>query len=115
LSSMEIALSTGKPYSRYGSSTHKQLYIYGGLDLSPMELHRNYGMAWGVGGWLLTPFLGKISKERFAELRARVANEITTTFASSYTAHISLQQALDPEMIRAYAGKHTGSKYLITP
>ncbi len=115
LSSMEQALTTGKPYSRYGSTTHKQLYIYGGLDLSPMELHRNYGMAWGVGGWLLTPFLGSIPPERLAELRARVASEITTTFASHYTARISLQEALDPEVIRAYAGKHTGSKYLITP
>jgi NADPH:quinone reductase len=115
LSCMEIALNTDKPYSRYGSITHKQLYIYGGLDLSPMQLHRDYGMAWGVGGWLLTPFLMKSDKARVAELRARVANEITTTFASTYTARISLQQALDPDTIRMYAAKHTGSKYLITP
>jgi NADPH:quinone reductase len=34
--------------SRYGSTVHKQVYIYGSLDKSPTELTRNYGMAWGI-------------------------------------------------------------------
>jgi NADPH:quinone reductase len=115
LSAMESALSEGQPFSRYGSSTHKQLYIYGGLDTSPTELHRSYGMAWGIGGWLLTPFLFSSKPELVASLRARVAREITTTFASHYSHRITLRQALDPQTIRAYAAKATGEKYLITP
>jgi NADPH:quinone reductase len=115
LSAMEAALTEGKPYSRYGSTTHKQLYIYGGLDTSPTVLHRSYGMAWGIGGWLLTPFLMSSPPERVAELRSRVANEITTTFASHYSSRISLHEAIQPDMIRAYAAKATGEKYLITP
>ncbi len=115
LSAMEAALTEGKPYSRYGSTTHKQLYIYGGLDTSPTVLHRSYGMAWGIGGWLLTPFLMSSPPERVAELRSRVANEITTTFASHYSSRISLHEAIQPDTIRAYAAKATGEKYLITP
>ncbi len=116
LACMERATSAGAAYSRYGSSIHKQVYLYGGLDLRPLELRRNsYGMAWGVGGWLLTPFLGKVGGERFAQLRERVANEITTTFASDYSDQISLQQALDPDTIRRYQAKATGEKFLIVP
>jgi NADPH:quinone reductase len=115
LSAMERAASAGQGYSRYGSTTHKQVYLYGGLDTSPTVLTRSFGMAWGIGGWLLTPFLLKTPPTRVAELRARVANEITTTFASAYTAKISLEEALDPETIRAYGAKATGSKYLLVP
>ena len=77
-------------YSRYGSTTHKQVYIYGGLDRGPTVLNRAFGMAWGVGGWLLTPFLLKIGAEAAQRLRERVAAEIKTTFASTYAKHISL-------------------------
>src|SRR5205823_3901326 len=63
LTCMEIALNkTAKEYSRYGSTTHKQVYIYGSLNIAPVELMRNYGMAWGMGGWLLTAFLQKIGR-----------------------------------------------------
>jgi NADPH2:quinone reductase len=83
LACMEAAaLRKGSGYSRYGSTTHKQLYIYGGLDRGPTVLNRAFGMAWGVGGWLLTPFLVKIGAERAQQLRERVAAEIKTTFAS---------------------------------
>jgi NADPH:quinone reductase len=116
LQAMERAVSAGEAYSRYGSSVHKQVYLYGGLDLRPLELNRGaLGMAWGLGGWLLTPFIGRIGMPRFGELRARVAAEITTTFASTYTAEISLTEALDPETIRAYQAKATGEKFLICP
>jgi NADPH2:quinone reductase len=116
LSAMEAALlSSAKEYSRYGSSTHKQVYIYGGLDRSPTELTRNFGMAWSVGGWLLTPFLQKIGFEAGAKLRERVAREIKTTFASSYTKEISLEEALQLDAIAAYGKQATGEKYLINP
>lgn len=115
LASMEAASSAGAAFSRYGSDTHKQVYIYGGLDRSPTVLGRSYGMSWGVGGWLLTPFLGRVGFERMGELRARVAAEITTTFASSYASTISLDEALDPDVARAYSAQATGEKRLIVP
>jgi NADPH:quinone reductase-like Zn-dependent oxidoreductase len=116
LHAMEAAANrTAVAYSRYGSSTHKQVYIYGALDLGPTELDRGYGFAWGVSGFLLTPFLARLGAQGVARLRARVAAELTTTFASRYTATVSLAEALDPAMVRAYARKATGAKYLIDP
>src|ERR1700761_6655203 len=116
LSGMEEAASANAAeYSRYGSSVHKQVYIYGGLDTSPTILTRNYGMAWGIGGWLLTPFLASIDAETFARLRARVAAEIKTTFASSYTREVSLAGMLKPDAFHAYVKRATGEKFLVTP
>ena len=114
LSCMERAANVGS-YSRYGSDTSKQVYIYGGLNRSRTTLDRTYGMAWSLGGWLLTPFLAKAGPERGAELRQRVADEINTTFASSYTATISLSDIIDPEIAGAYAAMATGEKYLVAP
>jgi NADPH2:quinone reductase len=116
LTAMEIAAvqrSTG--YSRYGSTTYKQVYIYGGLDTGPTELNRAFGMSWGLGGFLLTPFLQKIGPAEGQKLRQRVADELKTTFASHYSHQITLAEALDPAVIAAYAKKSTGEKYLITP
>ena len=115
LTAMEAAAVTGAPYSRYGSSVHKQVYVYGGLDRGPTVLTRTFGFAWGVGGWLLTPFLGRIGPEAVARLRQRVADDLTTTFASSYSHAISLSDALDLAVLRAYARQATGEKYLIEP
>lgn len=116
LTSMEIALNkTAKEYSRYGSTTHKQVYIYGSLNTGAVELTRNYGMAWGVGGWLLTPFLQKIGRPDQIRLRERVVNNLKTTFASHYTKVISLQEALELKNIVAYAKRATGEKFLIDP
>lgn len=116
LAAMEISLNS-RPgaYSRYGSSTHKQVYIYGRLSLEPTILTAAYGMAWGVGGFLLTPFLQKIGPTEGQKLRERVAAELKTTFASHYTKTISLREALDLETIKAYNRKSTGEKYLINP
>jgi NADPH:quinone reductase len=102
-------------YSIYGSVKHKQVYLYGNLDTSATVLQRAYGMAWGVGGWLLPNFLAKAGPEVSARLRARVANELKTTFASHYTNEISLSDALDADTVRQYYAKHTGEKYLICP
>jgi NADPH:quinone reductase len=116
LTAMEIALSrTAKEYSRYGSTTHKQVYIYGGLDRGPTEFNRAFGMAWGIGGWLLTAFIQKIGAEAAQKLRERVAAEIKTTFASTYTKEVSLARALRLEEIAVYSQQATGQKYLITP
>lgn len=116
LNCMEIAINkTAKEYSRYGSSVHKQVYVYGGLDIRPIELSRGFGMAWGVGGWLLTPFLQKIGPADIGRLRQRVVNELKTTFASHYTKVVSLQEALDPANIAVYAKRATGEKFLINP
>lgn len=116
LIAMEAALNkTSKEYSRYGSSQHKQVYIYGRLDLSPTIMPAGVGMAWGCGGYLLTPFLQKIGNEGRERLRARVMSELKTTFASNYTQEISLTDALNPDTIRAYNAKATGEKYLINP
>ncbi len=116
LTAMEIAINrTATEYSRYGSSVHKQVYIYGGLDMNPIVLNRTVGFAWGVGGWLLTPFIGRMGPERFLQLRQRVANEITTTFASHYTQALSLADALSAAAIQGYTRQATGEKYLILP
>ncbi|MFN3521177.1 MAG: zinc-binding dehydrogenase [Phenylobacterium sp.] len=116
LACMEAAANKkATEYSRYGSSVHKQVYIYGGLDTRPTELNRAFGMAWGLGGWLLTPFLMKIGPQAAQALRQRVADELKTTFASHYTAEISLAEALKPEVIAAYNRRATGEKYLINP
>jgi NADPH2:quinone reductase len=116
LTAMEIAASrTATEFSRYGSTTHKQVYIYGGLDRSPTELTRGFGMAWGIGGWLLTPFLQKIGFDEAQKLRERVANEVKTTFASSYVKEVSLAEALELGEIAVYGKQATGEKYLINP
>ncbi|OCB09039.1 NADH oxidase [Mycolicibacterium porcinum] len=111
----QAANATATQYSRYGSAVHKQVYIYGSLDTSPTVLTRNFGMAWGVGGWLLTPFLAGAGPETIARLRARVAAELTTTFASNYTQEVSLPGLLKPEAFHSYLKKATGEKYLVTP
>jgi len=116
LTCMETAINKhAKIYSRYGSNVHKQIYLYGSLDPRPVELNRAFGMAWGVGGWLLFPFLMKIGPVDGKRLRERVVDELKTTFASHYTRIVSLQEALDPANIAVYAKRATGEKFLINP
>jgi NADPH2:quinone reductase len=116
LGAMEAALNrNAKEYSRYGSTTHKQVYLYGGLDTGPTELVRNFGMAWGVGGWLLFPFLQRIGADAAQALKARVAAELKTTFASRYTRTISLAGALQADAIADYGRRATATKVLIDP
>lgn len=117
LQAMERAAVRGMgEYSRYGSNSFKQLYIYGALDVAPTILNRlAFGFQWSAGGWLLFPFLQKAGAETVARMRKRVADELTTTFASHYTRTIGLAEALDPDILRAYEQKRTGEKYLIDP
>jgi NADPH:quinone reductase-like Zn-dependent oxidoreductase len=117
LTAMEVAAvqKGGGAFSRYGSTTYKQVYIYGGLDTGPTELNRAFGMQWGLGGFLLTYFIQKVGPAEAAKLRQRVADELKTTFASHYTAEIGLAEVLQPEKLIAINKKSTGEKYLITP
>ena len=116
LACMEAAINrNAKEYSRYGSAVHKQVYLYGHLDTRPTEIQRSFGMAWGVGGWLLTPFLQKIGSAGAKALRQRVASELKTTFASHYARELSLAEALSAEAIAFYGARNTGSKVLINP
>jgi NADPH2:quinone reductase len=116
LSSMEqVASRNATNYSRYGSSIHKQVYIYGLLDPGPKVIEGNLGMAWSVGGWLMTWFYQKIEPDTAQRLRDRVAAELTTTFASRYTSAISLAEVLSPDVIAAYSKRATGEKYLVVP
>lgn len=116
LTAMEgAAARTPGAYSIYGSVHHKQVYLYGGLDTSPTVLSRGYGMAWGVGGWLLPNFLAKAGNEVAMRLRTRVADELKTTFASHYTDEISLEEALQADVVARYYAKATGEKFLICP
>jgi NADPH:quinone reductase len=116
LACMEAALNAkATQFSRYGSAVHKQVYVYGGLGQGPIELNRNFGMAWGVGGWLVTPFLQKIGPAATQRLKERVAAGLKTTFASGYAGQVSLLEALDLKMMAVYAKSATGQKYLINP
>jgi len=116
LTCMEAAANrSATTYSRYGSTTHKQVYVYGRLNLRPIEIDGNIGMAWAAGGWLLWPFLQKIGPAAAQALRARVAAELKTTFASHYAGSLSLAEALRPDAIATYGRRATGEKYLITP
>jgi NADPH:quinone reductase len=116
LKAMELAASRNvKTYSRYGSTVHKQVYAYGGLDSRPTELARDYGMAWGIGGWLVMNFMQKIGAASVARLKERIARELKTTFASKYSAEISLADTLRLEVMAVYRKRETGQKYLVNP
>lgn len=116
LTAMEAAVNKTSPsFNRYGSSVHKQLYIYGGLDTGPTEFNRGFGMSWGMGGWLLMPYLDRVGPTEAQKMRERVAAELKTTFASGYSNVISLAGALDPANVAVYARRATGEKFLIDP
>ena len=116
LQCMESAINrNAKEYSRYGSAVHKQVYLYGNFDPRPTEIQRTFGMAWGVGGWLLFPFLQKMGDKASQALRERVAAELKTTFASHYARTVSLAEALSADAISFYGPRNTGAKVLIDP
>ena len=116
LTCMEAAaVKRMKTYSRYGSDSFKQVYIYGGLDMAPTTLNRSFGFSWSLSGWLLTPFLQKIGRDETQRLRNRVVAELTTTFASHYSHEISLAEMLQPAIIAGYNKRATGEKYLVRP
>jgi NADPH:quinone reductase-like Zn-dependent oxidoreductase len=99
----------------YGSGDNKQVYIYGGLDMSPTILNRSFGMTWGVGGWLLMRVLSKLDQDRIKALHKRVADEINSTFKLDFSQEITLEEAMQPDVIACYNAKKTGDKYFINP
>ena len=116
LNCMEVGeLSKMAGYSAYGSDIYKQIYIYGGLDMSPTTLNRSFGLSWGVGGWLLMPFMMRAGQEIVSKMKKRVATELTTTFTSSYASKVSLAEALSLDTIIQSSKRATGAKILITP
>jgi hypothetical protein len=116
LFAMETAcVSTMTSFGRYGSPTHKQIYVYGALDLGPTEIPRAVGLAWSVSGFLLTYFLETLAPADVARMRTRVATELTTTFASHYAETLSLREMLDPTKVASYVKKGTGAKVLVDP
>ncbi len=116
LAAMEVAQArAGGPATPYGTAVHKQVYIYGGLQRGTTVFERAFGMAWGMGGWLLPLFLNRVGPEVAERLRQRVADEIGTTFASSYAKTVSLAEAVSPAAVAAYGRMATGEKYLVDP
>ncbi len=115
LTAMEAAASRGAVFSRYGSSEAKKVYIYGGLDMGPTILNRAFGLTWDLAGWLLTPFMAKAGMEVVGRMRARVAKDLTTTFASHYKARVSLAGMLEKGAVSDYNARRTGEKYLVVP
>ena len=115
LSAMEAAASRGAAFSRYGSSEPKKVCIYGALDLGPTILNRAFGLTWDLSGWLLTPFMMKAGPEVVGRMRARVMKDLTTTFASHYKAHVTLEGMLTKQAVSEYNARRTGEKYLVTP
>src|SRR5207302_1641911 len=80
-----------------------------------LNIVRSFGTAWGVGGWLMTPFMQSLEPAKVAALKHRIAAELTTTFASSHSKQVSLSEALRLPAVTAYAKRATGAKYLVVP
>jgi len=116
LQAMELALlRKAGGYHRYGSETLKQVYLYGALDLGPTEFRRAFGMAWAMGGWLLTPSLARAGSATTQRLMQRVADELSTTFASRYSREVTLPGMLAADAVAVYSRRATGEKFLVRP
>jgi NADPH2:quinone reductase len=115
LTAMERSQPPLSSWTPYGSTTHKQVYIYGSLDFGPTVVERRFGLTWGIGGYLLTNALGRLGGEAIGRMRARVVAEAKTTFHSSYAETIGLAGVLDPAALGVVARRSTGTKYLIDP
>lgn len=114
LRAMELALAqTSEDYHRYGSSEHKHLYFFGGLDPAPVMFERNFGMAWSMGGWLLQPVLMKLGPEAVCAMKKRVREGMGTIFFADYGQKISLPGILEHDCLTAYMKLATGTKYLV--
>ncbi len=111
----QVAAGKMGEYSRYGSNQAKKMYIYGRLDAAPTTLTPAYGFGWTLSGWLLTPFLQHAGLETMVRMRQRVLDGLTTTFASSYKARVTLEEMLTREAVLDYRVMKTGEKYLVTP
>jgi NADPH:quinone reductase len=115
LAAMERAQPPLSSYTPYGTTVHKQVYIYGSLDFSPTVIDRRFGLTWNVGGYLLTSALARLGGDAITRMRARILAEAKTTFASSYAQTIGLRDVLLPDVLAVVARRSTATKYLIDP
>jgi NADPH:quinone reductase-like Zn-dependent oxidoreductase len=105
----------GADTSVYGTPVHKQVYIYGRLDMSATTLGSGFGFYWGLGGWLLTPRLNQMGREGVMKMRQFAIEERNGIFASHYSSTVGLHALLDPDTARAIDRKATGEKFLLDP
>ena len=116
LRAMEYSASrSAQAYSRYGTAIHKQLYFFGGLDPAAVTFQRNFGMAWGMGGWLLQTALARFGVERSNVLKRRVRDQLAQLFASSFHKQIALSDMLAAEHYGVFTRLATGQKFLVRP
>ena len=116
LEAMEKSLaSKADTYSVYGTTTLKQVYIYGSLNQAPTTFSRSFGLYWSISGWLVTPIIQKLGVEGFMAMQKRVADEIDTTFKSDFHKSISLDEMCEPDHILEYVKAGSGKKYLVKP
>lgn len=116
LTAMEAAqVKKGAPFSIYGTNVHKQVNIYGALDMGPTTFSRSFGLQWGISGFLLTPYLMQLTPQEVGDMRAFVIAHRNDIFASHYSADISLADMVRPDVAQAIAVKATGKKYLLNP
>ncbi len=116
LRAMERGLAgSAQGYSRYGTAIHKQLYFFGGLNPAPVTFQRDFGMAWGMGGWLLQNALARFGAERREAIKMRVRNQLTELFASSFHKQIPLADMLAAEHYGVFTRLATGQKFLVRP
>ena len=116
LNAMErAAVPPDAPYNRYGSDVHKQVYVYGVSGPEPDRAAPSIRLRLGRRRLAAHAVPRAHQPKDLARLRQRVADELTTTFASHYTEQISLREALDLETLRRYARQATGQKFLLRP
>jgi hypothetical protein len=115
LNAMERAQPPLESWTPYGTTVHKQVYIYGSLDFGPTVIERRFGLTWGVGGFLLTNAMGRLGGETIGRMRNRVLAEAKTTFASGFAETIGLGDVLNPDVLAVFSRRSTGTKYLIDP
>lgn len=117
LSAMEDVAAARLPaFSPYGSAENKQVFLYGHLDPAPIALDiKGLGMIWELRHWAMPATMARVSPERAMEMTLRVAGGLKTTFASHFSREVSLDDMLDPDVLRACARTATGEKYLLNP
>ena len=115
IKSMEAAANLkGGAKSNYGSTVQKKLYFYGGLNAGEPMLLRPFvmgGFSWTISGFLLGSGTAAITDAD----KQRVADEIKTTFATSYGSKLSLEDMLNPNAMKEYQAQKSNSKALVVP
>ena len=69
------------------------------------------GFSWTISGFLLGSGTAAITDAD----KQRVADEIKTTFATSYGSKLSLEDMLNPNAMKEYQAQKSNSKALVVP